>query len=138
MIDEHELKQQIFAAKDKINELESSLSRMKRDHTKKFGEYEQKIAELAHQNKILSARVKQIQTGIKERDNHNENIGDGVYEVEKIIDDEMRGKKRYFLVRWVGYGPKDDTWEKEENLSCPNILKKYLRKPIKCVTENFK
>lgn len=130
--EKHELKQEVTTAKDKINELESTLSRMKHDQTKKFGEYEQKIAELVHQNKILSARVKQIQTGINERDNHNESIKNcnstDDYEVEKLIDDQVRGKKRYFLVRWAGYGPEDDTWESEKNLSCPDILKDYLQK----------
>ena len=40
------------------------------------------------------------------------------YEVEKIIDDtgsRAAGSKKY-LVRWIGYEQKDDTWEPIENL----------------------
>lgn len=48
-----------------------------------------------------------------------------VYEVEKIIDDEMRGGKKYFRIRWKGWSAKDDTWEPKSSLSCPDIIKKY-------------
>lgn len=33
------------------------------------------------------------------------------YEVQKIIDDEMRGGKKYYRIRWKGWSAKDDTWE---------------------------
>lgn len=33
------------------------------------------------------------------------------YEVQKVIDDEMRGGKKYYRIRWKGWGAKDDTWE---------------------------
>lgn len=39
-----------------------------------------------------------------------------LYVVNRILDKkEERGKPMY-LVRWRGYGPKDDTWEPEEHL----------------------
>jgi hypothetical protein len=34
--------------------------------------------------------------------------------------------KRKFKIRWKGYGPDNDTWENEEDLSCPNIIKNFL------------
>lgn len=33
------------------------------------------------------------------------------YEVQKIIDDEMRGGKKYYRIRWKGWGASSDTWE---------------------------
>lgn len=36
--------------------------------------------------------------------------------------------KRQFKIRWKGYRPDNDTWENEENLSCPNIIKSFLKK----------
>jgi hypothetical protein len=50
------------------------------------------------------------------------------YEVEKIIDHRVdpRGRRRY-LIQWRGYRPDDNTWEDEDNLNCPDILKDYLQ-----------
>lgn len=47
------------------------------------------------------------------------------YEVQKIIDDEMRGSKKYYRIRWKGWSAKDDTWEPKSSLSCPDIIKAY-------------
>lgn len=31
-----------------------------------------------------------------------------------------------YLIRWKGFGPDDDTWEKSATLdNCPDILKNY-------------
>lgn len=35
-------------------------------------------------------------------------------------------KTKYYLIRWKGYSPNSDTWEPENNLSCPEILRKFL------------
>lgn len=97
---------------------------------KKIIEHEQKNKELAHENRMLSARTKQLQNEITKEKQRNENTIEkdksDLFEVEKLIDDKMIGKVRYFLVRWKGYAPCDDTWEREKNLKCASILKKYL------------
>lgn len=50
------------------------------------------------------------------------------YEVESIEDTRQRNGKTQFRIRWKGYGPNTDTWENEEDLSCPNIIKAFLEK----------
>eukprot|EP00959_Pyramimonas_sp_CCMP1952_P115817 2421602-Pyramimonas_sp.AAC.1 len=56
------------------------------------------------------------------------------FEVEKILDHMVEmveaGKKRqrteFYFVRWLGYGPEDDTWEPRENLrGCPEKIKEF-------------
>ncbi|MGH3056499.1 MAG: chromo domain-containing protein, partial [Gaiellaceae bacterium] len=48
-------------------------------------------------------------------------------------DRKMPGKarnktKRYFLIRWEGFPPSEDTWEPEENLrGCTESLQEYWR-----------
>ena len=40
----------------------------------------------------------------------------------------MEKKGRVFRIRWKGFGPKNDTWEPEENLNCDDIIQKFLAK----------
>lgn len=47
------------------------------------------------------------------------------YEVEKIIDEKLEGGKKYFRIRWKGYGAKSDTWELKKSLNCPDKIKEY-------------
>lgn len=51
--------------------------------------------------------------------------GNKEYEVQKIIDDDMRGGKKYYRIRWKGWTAKDDTWEPKASLSCPELIKAY-------------
>lgn len=39
-----------------------------------------------------------------------------LYVVKRILDKKEERGKPLYLVRWRGYGPKDDTWEPEEHL----------------------
>lgn len=50
------------------------------------------------------------------------------YEVEDIVDHKFKGKKKYFKIRWKNYDESQDTWELEEDLSCPEIIEGYLEK----------
>lgn len=51
------------------------------------------------------------------------------YEVQEIVDHRKeRGGKVVYRIRWKNYGENDDTWEPEETLSCPDLIKKYKAK----------
>lgn len=93
---------------------------------------------LKKENKIMEARAKQFQSGVKQSMCHNRaqqnvernsdgNATENDYEVLKIIDHKFTNKERKFLVRWKGYNSTHDSWEPESCLSCPKLLKSYLR-----------
>lgn len=51
---------------------------------------------------------------------------DPVYEVLKISDLKVNEKKeKFYLVHWVE-DPDNPTWEKEDNLSCPDLLEEFF------------
>ena len=47
------------------------------------------------------------------------------YEVEKILDHELRDGIDYYLLKWKGY--KDPTWEPKANLNAPRLIQRYER-----------
>lgn len=52
-----------------------------------------------------------------------------VFEVKNIVGHRGRKGNRQYLIHWKGYTNKDNTWEKETNLSsCPEILEEYKKK----------
>ena len=43
--------------------------------------------------------------------------------MEAILDKvSYEDGKVYYLLRWKGYGPADDTWEPPENLDCQDLI----------------
>ncbi|KAF8748754.1 hypothetical protein RHS01_10600 [Rhizoctonia solani] len=42
--------------------------------------------------------------------------GEEEYEVEQIIDSKQQRGKWFYLIKWKGYGPEDNSWEPEELL----------------------
>lgn len=114
---------------------ESEIQKLKKEHLEEKAIDKKLIDKLDSEKKILSARVKQIQScthlNVSSNGEHTIDKNDGAeneYEVDKLIADERVGKTRYYLVRWKGYGREDDTWEKEQNLSCPTILEEYNKR----------
>merc|ERR1711874_671942 len=51
------------------------------------------------------------------------------WQVEKILDEREKKKgKIEYLVQWLGWGPKYNTWEPEENLEgCNDLLDKFRK-----------
>lgn len=50
------------------------------------------------------------------------------FEVVALLSHRGRKPNREFLVQWKGYTTNEASWESQQNLSCPSILKKYLKK----------
>lgn len=100
---------------------------------KKFNEKQQSdkkiIDDMKAEKRIMIARMKQLQSGtfLNLENEKEKSDGENVYEVDRLIDDKIIDKIRHYRVRWRGYGPGDDTWEKAENLMCPSILQEYLQ-----------
>jgi hypothetical protein len=40
-----------------------------------------------------------------------------LYQVEKILDKQVKNGKLRYLIKWVGWSDEDSTWEPLENLS---------------------
>ena len=58
------------------------------------------------------------------------------YEIEKVLDSQMRGRTLLYLVRWNGYGHEENLWILEHNLDAPQLIgdfhKTHLNAP-KCI-----
>jgi len=50
------------------------------------------------------------------------------FEVEEIVQKKVLKGKTQYLIKWKGYDHGDNTWEPEENLDCPAMIKEYERK----------
>lgn len=50
---------------------------------------------------------------------------DPVYEVQKISDLKVEDNVKFYLVHWAE-DPDNPTWERESNLSCPDLLEEFF------------
>jgi Chromo (CHRromatin Organisation MOdifier) domain len=58
--------------------------------------------------------------------------GEAKYEVEAIRHHRYFGKNKrlQYLLKWKGYPEADNTWESEDQLNAPDLLKQYNRRHI--------
>ena len=47
------------------------------------------------------------------------------YTVEKIVDKRIHNGKVEYLLKWKGYGNRENTWEPVDNLSCDELIEIY-------------
>lgn len=52
----------------------------------------------------------------------------GEFEVESIVDSKIVKGKTKYLVRWKNYDQSDDTWQAEETLNCPELIRAFKKK----------
>ncbi|KRT78627.1 hypothetical protein AMK59_7866, partial [Oryctes borbonicus] len=61
------------------------------------------------------------------------------YTVEKIIDKRYDAKGNIeYLLKWIGYDDKDNTWEPVDNLDCPNLIATFEAERAKQEKEQSK
>lgn len=49
------------------------------------------------------------------------------FQVEKVLGVRQGEHGQELLVRWKGFEPADDTWEREEFLPCQDLITKFLK-----------
>ena len=47
------------------------------------------------------------------------------FEVESILDCRKRRNQVQFLVKWKGYGPKENSWEPERNIHAKRLIRTF-------------
>ena len=53
--------------------------------------------------------------------------GEKRYKVEEVIDSQMRYQKLQYLVRWKGYGHKENSWISKGDLDAPELIEDFYR-----------
>ena len=54
------------------------------------------------------------------------------YPVEKVVDMRYRmGTDKEYLLKWKGYPASENTWEPEDHLNCPRLVKEFHTKVTK-------
>lgn len=126
-----QLNEEIAMISSKLNAVEAEAIKFKKIVHIQQAVDKKNIADLTNEKKVLTARIKQLQSGALLNSSNakekccNDDPDPDVFEVDKVLADKLVGKTRYYLVSWKGYTSKDDTWEKSSNLYCPSILEEY-------------
>lgn len=129
------LKKQIVNLQNENKELNSEIDENKKTiDVSLLQENKSLVAKISQMNRlsspnIIQQSVKIHSTPFKESRSKKSTATKSfpVYEVDALIKHRSTARTREFLVRWKGFKPKDDTWVKEANLLCPQILEKYKK-----------
>ncbi len=55
-------------------------------------------------------------------------VGDNLeYEVDKILDSKLSNRKLHYLVSFKGYGPEENEWLPEENITAADAIAEFHR-----------
>lgn len=132
MNDIKNMKQQLaenkIAHSKEIDGLNSMLLKMKTEMLEQTTINEKTITLLNREIRKLNAHIKQLQKGLDSMSaNHSDGDDnqDDTFEVEILLNHKKIKSGIQYLVRWKGYSPEEDSWVKESDLQCPNILKAY-------------
>lgn len=130
---EKQLSEKMLTLTEELKTARSTAADIESNFGEQEDRYKETVAQLTYQNKILNAQIKQLQAGINPKkeatsDSEQKIDSDNVYEVEALLDHKKKKNVMYYLVHWKNFTSKDDTWEKEKNLMCPEILESYKQK----------
>ena len=50
------------------------------------------------------------------------------WDVEDILDSRIAGRQLQYLVKWLDFGPEDNSWQPATNLHCPKKLEEFHRR----------
>lgn len=112
-----EHQQTLFKLNKKKEKLAADLLIAQRKNT----EDQNLIMELQNDKEVLLSQIKQLNDQLQSAA-ASKNCD---YAVEEILDDKFVNKKKYYLVRWKGYGEDENSWEPAKNLNCPYLVDKY-------------
>lgn len=111
--------------KPTISSLIETISKLKIEHQRTVFILNKKNDKLKADLSIANRENLTLITQIEEMKKQLQLTKNTVYVVEQILDDKIVKKKKYYLVRWKGFGEADDSWEPKKNLNCPYLLEKY-------------
>lgn len=71
----------------------------------------------------------------KDKDSPNNVESDSqFYDIETILMDRQRNKKKEFFVKWLNLDDSNNSWVPEENFQSPEIIKQYFKNKRKLKT----
>lgn len=117
---------QLQKDQQKIAFLESGQIELKR----KLMDQQKIIAQLTREKNACRIKVKQLMANAtvktSEKEEESSDDSNDEYEVDRILNHAGQNRNRRFLIRWHNFSPSHDSWEREINLRCPEVLNEYL------------
>jgi hypothetical protein len=78
--------------------------------------------------KLISAKVKHVLAGSSSSDSSSSDESQGkqtFYEVECIVAKRVKDGRKEYLLKWKNFEESQNTWEPEQNLECPKLIKEF-------------
>lgn len=50
------------------------------------------------------------------------------WDVEEILDSRIKNGQLQYLIKWLGFGPEDNSWEPIKHLHCPEKLQEFYQR----------